>query len=81
MTTWKLKEANLSGEQLTITLTEVIDSVDTRDYSVAGNKELTKAQFAALFKTKINADRAKRSTEETLKTKLDLTGFETYLNQ
>lgn len=78
--TWKQTGAILSGNDLTFEIQEVVDGVDGKKYSVVLNKDATEQQFKDKLKAVINADRTKITGETTLKTKVDLSTFETFLN-
>ena len=78
-TAWKQTGASLRGDILTFEIQEVIDSVPGKKYSVSLNKARTETEFKDALKAIISADRTKTTSETTLKTKVDLTTFETFL--
>lgn len=78
-TTWQQADAKLSGNDLTFEIQEVVNGTPGNKYSVTLNKGATEQQFKDKLKIKINADRTKTVSETTLKTKVDLSTFETFL--
>jgi len=79
-TTWKQTGSSLRGDLLTYEVQEVVGGVDGKKYSVTLNKARTETEFKDALKAIINADRTKTTSETTLKTKVDLSAFETFLN-
>lgn len=91
--TWDVYEVSLSqGDILTVTVRELSDGVpvviDTtpegvdvyRVYSAGFHKSHPETLWKKELKRIILEDRAKKIEEDILKTKLDLSDFETYLN-
>lgn len=85
MITWKLTTATLNGDRLSISIQGVTgqdgDGNDIGEsYSLSVYKTETLAKIKSRFKELINTDRTKSIDETTLKSKVDLANFETYLN-
>ncbi len=81
--TWEQKSAVCGDDDnVTVTIWELADGVATgKEYSARLHKKHTEAEFKALLKEQILADRTKRTEADTVSGKIDLSDFETYLKQ
>ena len=81
--TWEETDAKCGDDDnVIVTIRELSDGTPTgKEYSAKFHKDRHVDDFKASLKTQILADRAKTTKADTFSGKLDLSGFEDYLNQ